>query len=101
MYALQNPAPQAPFSNIGESQLVAIETLSKIFTKASDYGKSTKDPPMQADHTAAGSIPQTPYPGRPDYMQYTRYPSTARGSSLAVNDRTQDVRVTSDRPSTP
>ena len=33
-------------------------------------------------------------------MQYTRYPSTARGSSLAVNDRTLDVRVTSDRPST-
>ena len=34
-------------------------------------------------------------------LQYTRYPSTARGSSLAVNYRTLDVRVTSDRPSTP
>ena len=34
-------------------------------------------------------------------LQYTRYPSTARCSSLAVNDRTLDVRVTSDRPSTP
>ena len=33
-------------------------------------------------------------------MQYTMYPSTVRGSSLAVNDRTMDVRVTSDRPST-
>ena len=34
-------------------------------------------------------------------MQYTRYPSTASSSSLAVNDCTLDVRVTSDRPSTP
>ena len=31
-YALQNPAHQAPFSNIRKAQLVAIETLSKIFT---------------------------------------------------------------------
>ena len=35
------------------------------------------------------------------FLQYTRYPSTARGSSLAVNDSTLDVQVTSDRPSTP
>ena len=34
-------------------------------------------------------------------LQYTKYPSTDRGSSLAVNDRTLDVRVTSDVPSTP
>ena len=67
-YALQNPAPQAPFSNIGESQLVAIETLSKIFTKAADRGKSTKDPPHKpVDHTAAG-ISQTPQPGRNEYI---------------------------------
>ena len=53
-YALNNPAPQAPFSNIGNSQLVAIEKLSKIFTKAVDNVKSTEDPPrQQADHTAA------------------------------------------------
>ena len=40
------------------------------------------------------------YP-RIDILQYTMYVSTARGSSLGVNDRTMDVRVTSDRPSTP
>ena len=34
-------------------------------------------------------------------LQYTMYLSTARGSSLAINDRTMDVQVTSDRPSTP
>ena len=34
-------------------------------------------------------------------LQYTRYTSTDRGSSLAVNDLTMEVRVTSDRPSTP
>ena len=67
-YALQNPAPQAPFSNIGESQLVAIETLSKIFTKASKDRKSTTDPPhKQAYHTPA-SIPKTPQPGRTEYI---------------------------------
>ena len=67
-YALQNPAPQAPFSNIGESQLVVIETLSNIFTKAADDGKSTNDPTYnQADHTAAG-IPKTLQPGRTEYI---------------------------------
>ena len=40
------------------------------------------------------------FPDQSD-VQYTRYPSTARGISLAVNDHTMDVRVTSDRPSTP
>ena len=34
-------------------------------------------------------------------FQYSRYPSTARGISLAVNDCTLDVQVTSDRPITP
>ena len=45
-YALKNPAPQAPFSNIGNSQMVAIEQLSKIFSKAADNVKSTADPPQ-------------------------------------------------------
>ena len=31
-YALKNPAPQAQFSNIGDSQIVAIEQLYKIFS---------------------------------------------------------------------
>ena len=46
-YALKNPSPQAPFSNIFESQLVAIEQLYKIFTTEADDGKSTADPPQQ------------------------------------------------------
>ena len=41
------------------------------------------------------------YEGQIEELQYTRYPSTSRGSSLAVNYCTLDVRVTSDRPSTP
>ena len=36
-----------------------------------------------------------------DRLQYIMYLSTARGSSLAVNDRTMNVRVTSDIPITP
>ena len=34
-------------------------------------------------------------------LQYTMYLSTVRSGSLAVNDRTMDVQVTLDRPSTP
>ena len=67
-YALQNPAPQAPFSNIGKYQLVAIEQLSKIFAKGADDGKSTAyTPQKQADHTATG-IPTTLQPGRTKYI---------------------------------
>ena len=66
-YALKKPAPQVPFLNIGEYQLVAIEKLSKIFTKADYDGKSTADPPQrQAEKTAAG-IPQTLQTGRTQY----------------------------------
>ena len=46
-YALKNPAPQAPFSNIRYSQLVAIEQLSNIFTNAAENVKSAADPPQQ------------------------------------------------------
>ena len=53
-YFLQKPAPQAPFSNISKSQLVAIDQLSKIFTKAADDRKSKADP-----HTSK-QITQTP-----------------------------------------
>ena len=67
-YALQNPSPQAPFSNIGKSQLVAIETLSKIFAKAANEGKSTKDPPHKQAYYTAASIPQTPHPGQNEYI---------------------------------
>ena len=67
-YALQNPAPQAPFSNIGKSQLFEIEKLSKIFTKAANGRKSVAYPPhKQAGHIAA-SIPKTPHPKRTEYI---------------------------------
>ena len=46
-YVLKNPAPQAPNYNIGESQIVAIQQISKIFSKAVDNVKSTVDPPQQ------------------------------------------------------
>ena len=68
VYALQNPAPQSPFSNIGESQLVAIETLSKIFTKAAEDRKSTTDPPHKQSYHTAASISKTPQPGRTEYI---------------------------------
>ena len=45
--SLKNPAPQAPFSNINNSQIVAIEQLSQIFSKVSDNVKKRVDPPQQ------------------------------------------------------
>ena len=47
VYALKTPEPQAPFSKIGESQLVAIEQLSNIFTKVADNVKSMADSPRK------------------------------------------------------
>ena len=65
---MQNPELHAPFSNIRESQLIAIEQLSKIFAKAADDGKSMADPPQQqADHTAAGIV-KTLHPGQTKYI---------------------------------
>ena len=67
-YALKNPAPQATFENIGESQLVAIEQLFKIFTKAADNVKSTAYPPQEQAEQTAASITQTLQPGRTKYI---------------------------------
>ena len=35
-HALKKPAPQAPFANISDPQMVAIEKLSDIFSKVTD-----------------------------------------------------------------
>ena len=67
-YALKNPAPQAPFSNISESQLVAIEQLSKIFTKAAHNVKITEEPPQQQAEQTAAAIPQTLQSGYNKYI---------------------------------
>ena len=45
-HALKKPAPQAPFSNIGDSQIVTIEQLSHIFSKTADNVKKRADPPQ-------------------------------------------------------
>ena len=67
-YALKNPAPQAPFSNISDSHLVATEKLSKILTKVADNLKSTADPPQQQAEQASASIPQKIQPGWTKYI---------------------------------
>ena len=46
-HALKKPAPQAPFSNIGDSQMFAIEQLSQIFYKVADNVKKRAHPPQQ------------------------------------------------------
>ena len=46
-HALKNPSPQAPFSNIGDSQTVTIQQLSHIFSKVADNFQKRADPPQQ------------------------------------------------------
>ena len=46
-HALKNPAPQAPFSNISDSQMVSIEQLSYIFSNVADNLHQIADPPQQ------------------------------------------------------
>ena len=46
-HALKKPAPQAPFSNKGDSQMVSIEKLSQIFSKVADNFQKRADPPRQ------------------------------------------------------
>ena len=46
-HALKNPSPQAPFFNIGDSQMVAIDQLSQIFYKVVENVKKIADPPQQ------------------------------------------------------
>ena len=44
-HALKNPAPQAPLSNIDDSQMVAIEQFSDIFSNVADNFHQMLDPP--------------------------------------------------------
>ena len=61
-YALKNPAPQAPFSNISDSQIVAIEQLSQIFSKEADNVKKRADPPQQQTMEKPAIVPQKAHP---------------------------------------
>ena len=56
-HALKNPAPQAPFSNICDSQMVAIEQISDIFSKVADNLHQILDPPQQRLVTKSAIIP--------------------------------------------
>ena len=56
-HALQNPAPQAPFSNIGDSQMEVIEKLSDIFSKVADNLQQRLDPPQQRPVIKSDIIP--------------------------------------------
>ena len=56
-YALKNPVPQALFSNISNSQMVAIEQLLDIFSKVADSLHQRSDPPQQQPVTKLFIIP--------------------------------------------
>ena len=56
-HALKNPAPQAPFYNISDSQLAAIEQLSDIFSKVVDILHQIVNPPQQRPVTKPSIIP--------------------------------------------
>ena len=56
-HALKNPAPQAPFSKFGDSQMVAIEKLLDIFPKLADNLHQGADSPQYQTVTKSASIP--------------------------------------------
>ena len=55
-HALQNPAPQAPFSNIGESQMVVIEQVSVILPKVTYHLHQPVDPQQKQSVTKSAPI---------------------------------------------
>ena len=56
-HALKDPAPQEPFSNIDDSQMVAIEKLLDIFSKVADNLHKISYPPQQQPVTKSAIIP--------------------------------------------
>ena len=66
-HALQNPAPQAPFANIGDFQILAIEQLSGIFSKVAANLNQLLDPPQKHPVTKSAPIPHkvSPTQGKP------------------------------------
>ena len=63
-HALKNPAPQAPFSNIGNFQMIALEKLSDIFSNVTDYMKKIADPPQQQTVKKSAIVPHKVRPDR-------------------------------------
>ena len=63
-HALKNPAPQAQFPNIGDSQMVAVEQLSQIFSKVADNMNKRADPPQQQTVKKSAIVPQKVHPDR-------------------------------------
>ena len=57
-HALKYPALQAPFYNIGNSQMVVIEQLSDIFSKVADNLQKISDPPQQQPVGKSAIVPQ-------------------------------------------
>ena len=56
-HPLKKPAPQGPFYNISDSQMVAIEQLSDILSKVVDNLHQISDPPQQQPLTKSTIIP--------------------------------------------
>ena len=94
----------------GDGENVDIDTNSVTFSEGGGSGTSgvPKGKTGGRVHVEDGGFDTQGCRGLPcnwlsicGVVQYTMYLSTARGSSLAVNDCTMYVQVTSDRPSTP
>jgi hypothetical protein len=69
--ALQNPAPAAPFSQIGTAQLQAMRQLSDIFSAALPSGTEQHAPPLSQNSSQfrstvqQGTVTQTRMPQQP------------------------------------
>ena len=57
-HSLKNPLTQAQSSNIGDPQIVTIDQLSQIFSKAGDDYQKRADPPRQQTVKKSAIVPQ-------------------------------------------
>ena len=78
-HALKNPAPQAPFSNINDFQMIAIEQLSDIFSKVAYNLHQRAETPQHHPVTKSAIIPHKVRPN-------TTKPITSEQPNITEDD---------------
>ena len=99
-HALQNPSPQAPFSNIGNSQMVVIQKLSGIFSKVAFNLHQKLDHPQQQPVTKSAPIPHKVRPTRARHINSERPRIIEDGDRNTPKDFQCNVRMSPTHHST-
>jgi hypothetical protein len=90
--ALQNPAPEAPFSHIDTAQLQALHQLSEIFSAALPYGTAQHAPPVvQNSSQFRSTVPRSHSPQATPRIRDPPVPATPNQSPQLSQHRYQSV----------